>query len=139
MIYETQYKITTAKIESERVKQNSIDSAKQTIKEAIEKIENDREHLMQKSEKELLVDTIMGLRGYSTRLDRIEKEVIKMRVGRHSDDVFVCNILTKKFHRLGCESVEEISAANKVYSFESAENLISNGYSPCMICKPQDW
>lgn len=49
---------------------------------------------------------------------------------------FVINKNTKKFHLTTCSSVNEMSAKNRVFSTDSAENLARQGYSPCKKCHP---
>ena len=49
---------------------------------------------------------------------------------------YVLNTNSKKFHSPGCGSVGKISASNKEYSTETAEELVAKGYSPCGNCKP---
>ncbi|MEE0954860.1 MAG: DNA/RNA non-specific endonuclease [Eubacterium sp.] len=49
---------------------------------------------------------------------------------------YVLNTNTMKFHMPDCESVQTISDHNRVYSRETKEKLIAEGYSPCGICRP---
>lgn len=52
------------------------------------------------------------------------------------DTKYVLNTNTMKFHLPDCTSVQEISEHNRIYSNESRDKLIAEGYSPCGICKP---
>lgn len=49
---------------------------------------------------------------------------------------YVLNTSSKKFHSPDCGSVGKISEANRTYSTSSAEDLVSQGYTPCSSCKP---
>ena len=48
---------------------------------------------------------------------------------------YVLNTNTKKFHRPSCSSVKRMSPSNKKYA-SSRSSIISQGYSPCKVCKP---
>jgi DNA-entry nuclease len=49
---------------------------------------------------------------------------------------YILNNNSKKFHTPDCESASKISDNNREESSKSREELISEGYSPCGICKP---
>lgn len=49
---------------------------------------------------------------------------------------YVLNTRTKKFHLPSCSSVEKMSPNNRKDVTTSRDELISEGYSPCQICKP---
>ncbi len=49
---------------------------------------------------------------------------------------WVLNISSKKIHRPDCASVENMKAANKKESNQSADELLSAGYTPCGSCDP---
>ena len=49
---------------------------------------------------------------------------------------YVLNTNTKKFHFPTCSSAEKTSEANKANSTKDRDTLISEGYSPCGVCKP---
>ncbi len=49
---------------------------------------------------------------------------------------YVLNTNSKKFHKIGCNSAEKISAANRDESNKSRDAIIADGYEPCKICKP---
>lgn len=51
-----------------------------------------------------------------------------------TEEIYVLNTNTMKFHRRDCASVAQISKRNKEYSSESREALIEEGYSPCGNC-----
>ncbi len=53
-----------------------------------------------------------------------------------TEERYVLNTNTMKFHRSGCASVAQISKRNKKYTSESRETLMEEGYSPCGNCKP---
>ena len=54
-----------------------------------------------------------------------------------SEDVkYVLNTKAKKFHTPDCGFVNAISADNKENSTASREELIEQGYTPCLVCKP---
>lgn len=55
---------------------------------------------------------------------------------QQTDDTYVLNKNTHKFHYPSCKSVKKISPDNYATSSESRDALISQGYEPCGICKP---
>ena len=53
-----------------------------------------------------------------------------------SEDLYVLNRNTKKFHRPDCRSVQDIKPKNKQEFSGNTEALIQQGYSPCKNCNP---
>ena len=53
-----------------------------------------------------------------------------------SEDLYVLNKNTKKFHRPDCSSVQDIKPKNKQEFSGNTEALIQQGYSPCKNCNP---
>ena len=49
---------------------------------------------------------------------------------------YVLNTNTKKFHLPGCSSVNKMKEKNKLYSNQSRDEIISQGYDPCKNCNP---
>ncbi len=49
---------------------------------------------------------------------------------------YILNTNTKKFHYPSCQSVKQMADENKEEYQGNREDLISNGYSSCGICKP---
>lgn len=49
---------------------------------------------------------------------------------------YIINTNTGKFHRPNCDSVTKMKAKNKKEFAGSREELISDGYEPCVNCKP---
>lgn len=56
--------------------------------------------------------------------------------GAVTQDEYILNANTKKFHRPTCASVKRMSETNKVVSTQSREALIEQGYEPCKNCNP---
>ena len=50
--------------------------------------------------------------------------------------VYILNTSTKKFHKPGCQSVQDMSEKNKQTFTGSRETLIGQGYEPCQRCQP---
>jgi len=50
---------------------------------------------------------------------------------------FVLNINSKKFHYPTCSGVKSMKEANKEISYDTSNEIMSRGYAPCGICKPQ--
>lgn len=48
----------------------------------------------------------------------------------------VTYILNKKFHKPTCRSAQQISPKNYEESFDTREEVVAQGYSPCGNCKP---
>lgn len=53
-----------------------------------------------------------------------------------SEDLYVLNRNTKKFHRPNCSSVQDIKPKNKQEFSGNTKALIQQGYSPCKSCNP---
>ena len=49
---------------------------------------------------------------------------------------YVLNTNSHKFHHTWCKSVKKMSDANKAYSSDSRDEIISQGYEPCKNCNP---
>lgn len=49
---------------------------------------------------------------------------------------YILNTNSKKFHYSGCRSVAKMKEENKDLFTGSRDSIISEGYSPCGICKP---
>lgn len=52
-----------------------------------------------------------------------------------TDTQFIGNKNSKVFHSPDCSSVSNMKDSNKVY-FDSREDAVNNGYSPCQACNP---
>lgn len=52
------------------------------------------------------------------------------------DATYILNKNSHKFHRPSCSSVDSMKESNKIYSSDSREAIIADGYSPCKRCKP---
>ncbi len=55
---------------------------------------------------------------------------------KESEDSYVLNTSSKKFHRPSCDNVNTISEKNKQVTEKSREEIIEEGYSPCGKCQP---
>jgi competence protein ComEC len=53
-----------------------------------------------------------------------------------SEESYVLNTNTMKFHRPGCPSADKIKPKNKEYVTRSREDILQQGYSPCKNCNP---
>ena len=53
-----------------------------------------------------------------------------------ADVTYILNSNTKRFHRPDCPSVNDMKEKNKIYSSESREEILSQGYQPCKSCQP---
>lgn len=51
------------------------------------------------------------------------------------DANYVGNAKSMKFHYPDCRWAQKISPANRVY-FETREEAIEAGYTPCKVCRP---
>lgn len=54
----------------------------------------------------------------------------------HVDGMYVLNNRTRKFHYSDCLNTLLIDTPNREHSYDSRDELISLGYSPCGSCKP---
>ena len=55
---------------------------------------------------------------------------------RDTEDSYVLNTNTYKFHRPSCDSVADMKDKNKIVTEESRNEIIRKGYEPCGRCKP---
>ena len=55
---------------------------------------------------------------------------------RDTEDSYVLNTNTHKFHRPGWDSVTDMKDKNKIVTEESRDEIIRKGYEPCGRCKP---
>lgn len=55
---------------------------------------------------------------------------------KESEEYYVLNTNTHRFHRPDCDSVSDMKEKNKAISEENREELIQNGYQPCGRCNP---
>ncbi len=51
-------------------------------------------------------------------------------------DFYVVNQHSKVFHFAYCPSVEQMKETNRLYSFDTREELLESGYKPCGSCQP---
>ena len=49
---------------------------------------------------------------------------------------YVVNQHSKVFHFAYCPSVEQMKETNRLYSFDTREELLESGYKPCGSCQP---
>lgn len=49
---------------------------------------------------------------------------------------YVINASSRKFHKEDCSSISSMNSANKKVVTSTRDELVSEGYSPCGICKP---
>lgn len=52
------------------------------------------------------------------------------------DATYVINASSMKFHKEDCSSISSMNSANKKVVTSTRDELVSEGYSPCGICKP---
>ena len=52
------------------------------------------------------------------------------------DATYVINTNSMKFHKEDCSSISSMNQANKKVVTSTRDELVSEGYSPCGICKP---
>lgn len=52
------------------------------------------------------------------------------------DATYVINTNSMKFHKEDCSSISSMNPANKKVVTSTRDELVSEGYSPCGICKP---
>ena len=55
---------------------------------------------------------------------------------KSSEESYVLNVNSKKFHEPDCGSVDDMAEYNKGYFEGSRDSLIKQGYTPCGNCKP---
>lgn len=56
--------------------------------------------------------------------------------GVNGDVTYILNVNTKKFHKTSCASAASTKPQNKADTTKTREQLVSEGYSACGICKP---
>ena len=65
-----------------------------------------------------------------------EENKAKDKSSEEASSGYILNKNTMKFHNPTCSSVAKMKEKNKIYSQESREELIREGYDPCGNCKP---
>ena len=55
---------------------------------------------------------------------------------QETEQGYVLNTNTHKFHRPSCDSVADMKDKNKIISKNSREEIIQDGYEPCGRCRP---
>lgn len=73
---------------------------------------------------------------YLTGENYLSSETTTTKASISVSQQYVINENSKKFHTPDCSAVKKISADNKLVLIENRDSLISQGYSPCGICKP---
>lgn len=76
---------------------------------------------------------------YQTGESRLESEPPNQQskpTSSETDNQYVLNTNSKKFHFSSCSGVKNIKSENYKEYTGTRENLVSDGYSPCGICKP---
>ena len=53
-----------------------------------------------------------------------------------STTTYVINTRTKLFHKSTCPSVKNMSESNKIYTTDSRDIIVKEGYTACKDCKP---
>lgn len=74
--------------------------------------------------------------GSSYQIEVIPSPAEEVQTYSISDEEFILNTNTMKFHLPSCESVSDISDHNKESFNGDRQWLIDNGYSPCKRCNP---
>lgn len=58
------------------------------------------------------------------------------KAATNADTTYVINTNSMKFHKEDCSSISSMNPANKKAVTSTRDKLVSEGYSPCGICKP---
>ena len=87
-----------------------------------------------------------GSAGYSYRLEGIEIVLVEKggkapgstanAFSEKSTTMYVLNTRTKLFHKSTCPSVKNMSESNKIYTTDSRDIIVKEGYTACKDCKP---
>ena len=64
------------------------------------------------------------------------QETLQAQTNAPSASTYILNKNTKKFHYPSCSSAALINDKNRAEVYKSRDDLISEGYTPCGICKP---
>ena len=63
-------------------------------------------------------------------------EITQSQPSNESEQTYILNINTKKFHYPHCSSVGQMKESNKQEYTGSRDSIISQGYVPCKKCNP---
>jgi DNA-entry nuclease len=96
------------------------------------KIKNYAEGSSETSEKESSGSTS----GQETNTANTETKSESTNETASSEDGYVLNTGTKKFHKADCRYAESTSEANRKETTETKEQLVSEGYEACKVCNP---
>ena len=70
---------------------------------------------------------------YATGLSCLEGEELPKE---DTEQVYILNTSSKKFHRASCQSIKSISDENRKSYKGSRQTVINQGYEPCKNCNP---
>jgi DNA-entry nuclease len=73
---------------------------------------------------------------YATGDSHLSEEDADDEAAQVTEQAYILNTNTKKFHLPGCSSVNQMSEENKQSYTGSREDLLSQGYDPCKNCNP---
>ncbi len=62
-----------------------------------------------------------------------ENQFVESEIG---DITYILNTDSKKFHNITCGSAKNMSEENKLETSLTREEIVTQGYDPCGICKP---
>lgn len=65
-----------------------------------------------------------------------EEEIQEQDSGNSSDNTYILNNNSRKFHQVTCSSVQDMSESNKKEYTGTRNDLVEMGYEPCGRCKP---
>lgn len=74
--------------------------------------------------------------GFTSEGGNVDPETAHRTPSAPQGTQYVLNTRTMKFHRLGCASVESMSAGNREDVTALRDDLVVKGYEPCGICNP---
>lgn len=65
-----------------------------------------------------------------------DSQIVSQPQGQSEKQEYVLNKNSMKFHYPSCSSVKNMSSKNRIDVEATRDELVSEGYSPCEICKP---
>ena len=101
------------------------------------RIESERSDTDSPTEQSVRSNDPAGSSDWETGEDAVSQELPAASVIEEgSEETYILNTSSHKFHRPDCAGASEIAESNKQTTTASREELIAMGYSPCGLCDP---
>ncbi len=103
--------------------------------------ENEKENITDTSKDKTDISSIESIERIPSTMIKVPQEEYMPVYGEPSAEqetstMYIINIVTQKFHYANCFSVDDMVEENKLFSNQSRDEIIAEGYVPCQRCTP---